>query len=91
MYGNGEAHLAMLIELTTPVEGEAEVERMKQELWPLVESCNQKMSQGTQVAKHAIVFAAKDRPLPRGGKDDVQRRLAEAMYEQVLTMAFKNK
>lgn len=81
----------MLIELPTSVEGEAEIERMKQELWPLVESCNQKMSQGTQVAKDAIVFAAKDRPLPRGGKGDVQRRLVEAVYEPELAMAFKNK
>jgi len=91
MYGNGQAHLAVLIELTTPVDGAAEMEHMKQELWPLVESCNQKMSRGTQVAKHAIVIAAKDRPLPRGGKGDVQRRRAEAMYVKELAMAFKDK
>ncbi|KAK5943746.1 hypothetical protein PMZ80_004755 [Knufia obscura] len=50
MYGSGEPHLAVLIELATPVGGEEDMARVKEELWPLVESCNQRMSRGTQSA-----------------------------------------
>ena len=91
LYGNGEAHLAVLIELTTPVEDGEQMEQAKEELWPLIEGCNQKMSRATQVARHAVVIAAKDRPLPRAGKGDVQRKMAQVMYATELAEAFKVK
>ena len=49
------------------------------------------MSRATQVARHAVVIAMKDRPLPRGGKGDVQRKLAQVMYATELADAFKVK
>ncbi|KAK5079536.1 hypothetical protein LTR70_009372 [Exophiala xenobiotica] len=89
MYGDGEAHLAVLIELANSVEEGLEMEHAKVDIWPLVDCCNQLISRGTQLPRHAIVIAKKDKPLPRGGKGDVQRKLAKAMYETELAEVFK--
>lgn len=88
MYGNGESHLVMPIQLAMPIEGEAGTKRVE-ELWPLMDSCDQKMSRGKQVARHAVIFATNDKllALDRGG--DVQMKLAPATYETESAYAAK--
>ncbi|KAK4617584.1 Non-canonical non-ribosomal peptide synthetase FUB8 [Fulvia fulva] len=85
LYGNGESQSALLVEPHRSLVGVRQSEReIIQAIWPTVEEANAKCPSYARVRRDMIVITDLRKPLPRAGKDTVQRKAALTLYEQEL-------
>jgi hypothetical protein len=80
--GHGEFQAALLVEpKILPVTAE-EREILLSQIWPSVVQANRDCPTHGRIVKDLIMFTKPDKPLPRAGKDTVQRFAALQLYEQ---------
>ncbi len=82
MFGTRRPQAALLIELENPrgPSGDARSETMER-LWPIIAEANRMCTAQSVIQKSHILFTQAENPLPRAGKETVQRARAFQMYE----------
>ncbi|KAI0024502.1 hypothetical protein F4780DRAFT_775883 [Xylariomycetidae sp. FL0641] len=81
--GNGRNQAALLVEPSQPLGGEADEQKLREELWPFVQEANALVpGQGRILDKGRILIASRAKPLARSSKNTVIRRLSEEAYKE---------
>lgn len=81
--GNRRPHLAVILEVTTdPTTLKVD------DLWPLVDQCNEQAPKTNQIPKTAILIASPEKPFVKGGKGTVNRAATEQLYSEELGKIF---
>lgn len=80
--GQGQFQASLLIEPRVYPETIEEEEQLLQKVWPSVLRANQSCPAHGKIMKGFVIFTDKDKPLPRAGKDTVQRQGALKLYEE---------
>lgn len=79
--GTGHFQSSLLVETAEPTTGDAERERLLEEIWPLVEKANKQSPSHGRIQRDMVLFTTPDRPMPRAGKGTVQRQAAVHLYK----------
>ena len=80
--GQGQFQASLLIEPRICPETKEEEEQLMQKIWPSVLKANQSCPAHGKIMKGFVIFTGKNNPLPRAGKDTVQRQGALKLYEE---------
>ena len=78
--GNNEFQASLLIEPKIYPATEAEKARLLDDLWPTVESANRDCPAHARVLRTSIMLTNADKPLPRAGKETIQRVSIPQLY-----------
>ncbi|KAF5366988.1 hypothetical protein D9758_003944 [Tetrapyrgos nigripes] len=94
LFGRGHVHLGVLIELSSGYEidmnNPSEVDRVRNEVWPLIEGKNKDAAQYSQiVCKEMILIASSDKPLPRAAKGTVNKAASMKLYAAEIEDIYK--
>ncbi|KAJ7916712.1 putative aminoadipate reductase, partial [Mycena leptocephala] len=84
MFGSERAQAGILIE-TTPdfqidVQDAFQLAELRGKIWPVIEEANEIAPAFSRIFKEMILFASRDKPLPRAGKGTVMRKAAIDLY-----------
>ena len=80
--GHGEFQAALLVEPKAHPKTEEEKKHLLHSLWPIVVEANRDCPAHGRIMKDFIIFATPLKPIPRAGKDTVQRFAALKEYEE---------
>ena len=78
--GHGEFQASLLIEPKTHPATKAEEEKLLEDIWPAVVKANLDCPAHGRIMKNFVMFTKPDKPLPRAGKETVQRYAALKEY-----------
>ena len=78
--GHGEFQASLLIEPKTKPSSKAEEKRLLEDIWPAVVKANIDCPAHGRIMKNFVVFTKPEKPLPRAGKETVQRYVALKLY-----------
>ncbi|KAF5349781.1 hypothetical protein D9758_010220 [Tetrapyrgos nigripes] len=86
VFGHQHVHLGVLIELSSgneiDVNSNSQVERIREQIWPILDKTNKVLPQYSQICKEMILIASNDKPLPRAAKGTVNRAASLKLYEK---------
>ncbi|KAJ7257509.1 putative aminoadipate reductase [Mycena haematopus] len=84
MFGWERDQTGILIEpvpsLKIDVHDSAEVVKLRNKIWPIIEEANQVAPAFSRIFKEMIIFTAADKPMPRAGKGTVLRKATLKVY-----------
>lgn len=78
--GHGAFQAAVLVEPKVPPTTDEERARLLQDIWPVVVKANRDCPAHGRIMKDFIMFTGPDKPMPRAGKDTVQRYATLKLY-----------
>ena len=78
--GNGQFQAALLVEPNQPLLDQKERSDFTLEIWPTVMKANRSCPAHGRIMKDFIIISSPEKPLPRAGKDTVQRYAALNLY-----------
>ena len=78
--GHGEFQASLLIEPKTNPATKAEEEKLLEDIWPAVVKANLDCPAHGRIMRNFVMFTKPDKPLPRAGKETVQRYAALKVY-----------
>ncbi|KAG6847104.1 hypothetical protein H0H93_010078, partial [Arthromyces matolae] len=94
IFGRERPQTGVLIELGPGVDidyqDQTQLARLRNELWPTIEEANTVAPAFSRIFKEMILFASKDKPLPRAGKGTVMRKAALNAYAQEISALYEN-
>jgi len=79
--GNGQFQASLLIEPIQHPRNEKEKQELLQHIWPMVREANQACPGHGRIMKDFIIFTTPEKPMPRAGKETIQRHAALALYD----------
>ncbi|KAF5349777.1 hypothetical protein D9758_010224 [Tetrapyrgos nigripes] len=86
VFGRQHVHLGVLVELSSgneiDVNSDNQIERIREQIWPILEKTNKVLPQYSQICKEMILIASNDKPLPRAAKGTVNRAASLKLYER---------
>ncbi|KAH0581464.1 hypothetical protein H2248_012544 [Termitomyces sp. 'cryptogamus'] len=94
VFGRERTQTGVLIELASGAEvnvgNEAQLALARNELWPTIEEANNVAPAFSKIFKEMILFAFKEKPLPRAGKGTVMRIAALNLYASEISALYDN-
>jgi hypothetical protein len=89
--GHGEFQAALLVEpKVCPNTAEEEAHLLK-EIWPVIVRANRDCPAHGRIMKEFIMFTKPDKPMPRAGKDTVQRFAVLKLYQEEFQSLYASK
>ena len=79
--GQGQFQASLLIEPRVYPKTALEEEQLLKEIWPSILQANRDCPAHGRIMKGFVMLTSPDKPLPRAGKDTVQRHAALKLYE----------
>ena len=80
--GHGEFQSGLLIEPKVSPTTIQEKEQLLHEIWPIVVQANRDCPAHGRIMKNFVIFTTPEKPMPRAGKDTVQRHAALKLYAE---------
>ena len=87
--GDGEFQTSLLVEPRTAVSTEHERAELLPELWPTIKDANRDCPAHGRIMKDFVIFTDPEKPLPRAGKETVQRHAALKLYAPEMKALYK--
>ncbi|KAH0578600.1 hypothetical protein H2248_003740 [Termitomyces sp. 'cryptogamus'] len=94
IFGREHTQAGVLIELAPEVEidftDEAQLTFVRNELWPTIDEANNVAPAFSKIFKEMILFASREKPLPRADKGTVMRKAALKLYNPEISALYNN-
>ncbi|KAG6861818.1 hypothetical protein C0995_011700 [Termitomyces sp. Mi166 len=94
IFGRERTQTGVLIELGPgagiDVTNKTQLALARNELWPTIEEANNVAPAFSKIYKEMILFASKEKPLPRAGKGTVMRKAALTLYASEISALYDN-
>ncbi|KAF5349813.1 hypothetical protein D9758_010235 [Tetrapyrgos nigripes] len=93
IFGHQHVHIGVLVELSPgheiDVSDHSQAERIRDQIWPILEETNRTLPQYSQIRKQMILIASRDKPLPRATKGTVNKVASVKLYEREIEEIYK--
>ncbi|KAK3179437.1 hypothetical protein OEA41_005559 [Lepraria neglecta] len=89
--GHGQFQAALLVEPNQPLLDDKERLKFILDIWPTVMQANRDCPAHGRIMKDFITLTSPDKPLPRAGKDTVQRYAAIKLYAEEFKALYSSK
>lgn len=86
MFGAGQFEAGVLVEMTDMTD---EIEA-RNGIWPFVRAINEKTVAHGRVSKDMILISNPDKPLPRAGKQTIQKKAALELYKEEIKQLYQS-